>query len=227
MTIDWASLQVVGADLPPQYQRRDVPARLVPIASDTAQHLYRIRDTRHGMELELIDSQSYRDDISRGDAVELLVAFPAKEGFWLLWLGTSGWKYCSPQEAMVELHSYARAALDRAEALLSAGEPVRAFDELERSVLARPEDTLARVGLIAVAHRLQRDDVWLFEQWLDEAVQLGRTWWLAARKRYPALTSLIYSVPVLDTRFQLRPMWLSPGPRRPPSSFFSPQARGA
>ena len=80
--------------------------------------------------------------------------------------------------------------------------------------------------MIAVAHKLQRSDVWLFEQWLDEAANLGRAWWLDARKLYPALTSLIYSSPSLDIRFQLRPTWLSQGSRRPPSSFFGSEARG-
>jgi hypothetical protein len=225
MTIDWASLQVVGADLPPR--RRDAPAQLVPIVADAEQRLYRIRDTRHGAEIEPIDPQLYREDIARGDAVEILAPFPAKAGFWLLWLGASGWRYCSPQQAMIELNSLARAALERAEAFLRNGDAASAFHELERSVLAQPEDALARAGLIAVAHKLQRSDVWLFEQWLDEVVNLGREWWLDERHRYPALTTVIYSVPALDTRFHLRPTWLSPGRRCTPSSFFSSVSPGA
>lgn len=223
MTIDWAVLQVVGADLP---SRRDAPARLVPIVSDAKQRLYRLRDTRHSADLEPIDLQSYREDLERGDAVEILAAFPAKAGFWLLWLATSGWRYCSPHEAMAELDNYARAALDRAEDFLSAGDLASAFHELDRAVLARPEDALARAGLIAIAHKLQRTDVWLFEQWLDEAADLGRAWWVGARKRYPRLTALTCSIPVLDTRFKLRPSWLPHGQRRPPSSFFGSEAPG-
>jgi len=213
----WASLYVIGAELPP---RRDAPARLVPIATDPEQQLFRIRDTRHGAELEPIDPQSYRDDLARHVAVEILERIPARAGWWLLWLGASGWRYCPPDQALVELDRYAQAALDRAEALLAAGDPAGAFDELDRSVLARPDAPLARAGLIAVAHRLQHDGTWLFEQWLDDPAAVGRGWWLDARSRYPALTSAISSIERLDKRFRLRPSWLALGSRRPPSSFF-------
>lgn len=215
--MDWSSLQVVGADLPP---RSDAPGRLVPIVRNDTGQIYRVRPTHHGDVLEPLDEATYVTDCEVGDALPIFPPQPAREGYWLIKLGEAGLKYCPSTEAAEEFDAFARRALDRAEECVLANELARAFAHLDNAVLARPGDPLSRAALIAAAHKLQRDDAWLYEQWLESAEGLDPAWATRARKTHRALRALIIADDEIARRLNVRPRWLPPTNSESPSSHF-------
>jgi hypothetical protein len=224
MKVDWSTLEVIGADLPP---RLDVPARLIPIVRSQSGELYRLRPTRHGDALEPLDDVEFRADCENGDAAPLFPRVQAREGHWLIVLGASGWRYCEGAQAIAALDEFAAQALEQAERALLSEDFERAFALLDNAVLARPDDLLARAALLAMVRSRGRDDAGFYEQGLEELRRSAPSWAETARTRHSFLFKFVIRDRELAKKLDVLPGWL-PAPRRiAPSSHFarSPGAR--